>query len=290
MKKHPPAGRWIVPSFLILGLWVYLPAQTDPGDLWAEETAVQTDSMELNRDIIDQLMSQLEGEAPALAGQLRQWRKEDPFRFVLEIRRIALARNPKLARNPTRQPKAISEEPIEPSEPVRPAEWRQTQEKRIEEFMEWFKTAYPDKAEPLQQIRIKDYEDFLTRISSIRRRFEPLMRAEKRDPVLAKVLKKDIELQDQCVNLLSQIAAHSNNEKDRRGLIEQLTQVVANQFDIIIQKRRIQYATIESKIRQMQKEVEEQNKQLDELINKKDQLTKDRVRELLNPPAQSDKP
>lgn len=288
MRNPIRADYLTIPMLLILGLAIPSPAQTSAGDLWTEDTA-GAESLELNREIIDQLMTQLESESPALATQLRQWRKDDPFRFVLEIRRIALARNPKLARTAPRQPKSVLEDSAPAADTVRPGQWRETQEKRIEEFMEWFKTAYPDKAEPLQKIRSSDIEGFLTRISSIRRRFEPLMRAEKRDPALAKVMKKDIELQDLCGDLLSQIASIRDNDKDRRVLIEQLTRVVANQFDIIVQKRRMQYATIESKIQQMQKEVDEQNKQLDQLVQKKDQLTRDRVKELLNPPAKSDK-
>lgn len=265
-------------SFWLSLLGLPSPAQSIPPDLWEDETGGQTNSLELSRESIDQLLSKLDTESPDLARQLRQWRKDDPFRFVLEIRRIALARNPKAA---SRQPKTNAGDPAVPIDPIRQGQWRQNQEKLIAEFMDWFKAAYPDKATPLQQLHKKDYEEFLNRISAIRRRFEPLMRAEKRDPELAKILRKDIELQDLCGELLGKIAAAKN--KERRTLTEQLTRVVANQFDIIVQKRRLKYADIESKIGQMQKEVDEQKRQLDQLVQKKEQVTQDRVKELLTP-------
>ena len=278
---------------LLLGFWVCLmgvslPAQTIPDDLWEDETPGQTDSLELSRESIDQLLSKLDTESPALARQLRQWRKDDPFRFVLEIRRIALARNPKAAKAAGRQPKSVTGEIAVPVDPTRQGQWRQNQEKQIADFLEWFGAAYPEKAKPLQQLRKKDYEEFLNHISAVRRRFEPLMRTEKRDPELAKILRKDIELQDLCGELLGKIAAAK--DKDRRTLTEQLTRVVANQFDIIVQKRRMKYADIESKIGQMQKEVDEQKRQLDQLVQKKEQATQDRVKELLTPPDKPAKP
>jgi hypothetical protein len=269
---------------LLLGFWVCLlgvslPAQTIPDDLWEDETVGQPDSLELSRESIDQLLSKLDTESPDLARQLRQWRKDDPFRFVLEIRRIALARNPKAA---GRQPKSASGESVVPVEPMRQGQWRQNQEKQITEFMEWFRVAYPEKARPLQQLRKKDYEEFLNHISAVQRRFEPLMRAEKRNPELAKILRKDIELQDLCGELLGKIAAAK--DKERQTLTEQLKRIVANQFDIIVQKRKMKYADIETKIGQMQKEVDEQKRQLDQLVKKKEQATQDRVKELLTPP------
>jgi hypothetical protein len=275
---------------LLLGIWVCLmggslPAQTIPDDLWEDETPGQADSLELSRESIDQLLSKLDTESSDLARQLRQWRKDDPFRFVLEIRRIALARNPKAGKTAGRQPKSVTGELAVPVDPTRQGQWRQNQEKQIAEFMEWFRGAYPEKAKPLQQLRKKDYEEFLNHISAVQRRFEPLMQAEKRNPELARILRKDIELQDLCGELLGKIAAAK--DKDRRTLTEQLKRVVANQFDIIVQKRRMKYADIETKIGKMQKEVDEQKRQLDQLVQKKDQATQDRITELLSPP---DKP
>jgi hypothetical protein len=290
MNDLPGTGRL---RGLLLGFWICLmgiplPAQTIPDDLWEDETVGQPDSLELSRESIDQLLSKLDTESPDLARQLRQWRKDDPFRFVLEIRRIALARNPIAAKAAGRQPKSAAGETAVPVDPARQGQWRQNQEKQITEFMEWFRGAYPDKARPLQQLRKKDYEAFLNRISAVRRQFEPLMRAEKRDPELARILRKDIELQDLCGEVLGKIAAAK--DKDRRTLTEQLTRVVANQFDIIVQKRRLKYADIEAKIGQMQKEVDEQKRQLDQLVQKKDQATRDRVKELLTPPDKPAKP
>jgi hypothetical protein len=281
------------PRGVLLGLWFCLLAvpslaQTIPDDLWEDETPGPTNSLELSRDSIDQLLSKLDTESPDLARQLRQWRKEDPFRFVLEIRRIALARNPKAAKAAGRQPKSVAGESDVPVDPTRQGQWRQNQEKQIADFLEWFSVAYPEKANPVQQLRKKDYEGFLNHISAVRRRFEPLMRAEKRDPELAKILRKDIELQDLCGELLGKIAAAK--DKDRRTLTEQLTRVVANQFDIIVQKRKMKYADIETKIGQMQKEVDEQKRQLDQLVQKKEQVTQDRVKELLAPPEKPIKP
>jgi hypothetical protein len=282
MRTGTLAGCWIFSVTLLIGLTGVCPAQTG-ADLWADEPGGQTETVELNREFIDQLLVQLDKEAPALAQQLRQWRKDDPFRFVLEIRRIALARNPKLARTPTRQTRPAAENSVTEPNPDQSGQWQ----KRIDEFMEWFKTAYPDRAKPLEELRKSDMESFLTQISSVRRRFEPVMRAEKRDPELTKVLRKDIELQDQCSELLAKLT--KVEEKDRAQIADQLTKVVAAQFDIIIQKRRIQYATIETKIQQMKKEVDDQNKQLDQFLQKKDQLTRNRVLELTKPPAKPDK-
>lgn len=278
---------------LILGFWICLlgvpsSAQTIPDDLWEDETVGQTNSLELSRDTIDQLLLKLDTESPALARQLRQWRKDDPFRFVLEIRRIALARNPKAAKAAGRQSRSTSGEPAAGVNTNRQGQWRQNQEKQITEFMEWFGTAYPDKAKPFQQLRTTDYEEFLNRISAIQQRFEPLMQAEKRNPELARILRKDIELQDLCGDLLGKIAAA--NDKDRQTLTQQLKRVVANQFDIIVQKRRMKYADIEAKIGQMQKEVGVQKRQLDQLVKKKEQATQDRIKELLTPPEKPIKP
>ena len=105
------------------------------------------------------------------------------------------------------------------------------------------------------------------------------MRAQKNNPKLAEVLKKDIELIDERDNILK--ALLTAKPADRTDLILQLEEIVSARFDIIIEKKQLKYQELQDKLEKMRKDVELQRKELQKLKSKKDQTTKQRVEELL---------
>ncbi len=291
MNLFAAAFRFFLPLAVILAGTVTLPVfAAETVDLWSDDSEERIDTLELTKEKIDLILEAIEKQTPDQARQLHQWRKEDPFRFVVEIRRIAWAqRQLPQNRTATRTPKIpATESPAAPTESDNPVRWRETLEQRMEEFLVWFKIHNPVQEKALQELRKDDYEEFLNRVSSYRRRYEPIMRAEKRNPDLADALQKDIELQDMCSDLLGKIAVAK--DKDRNGLIEQLQKTVADQFDVIVRKRALKYDEIESKINQMQQEVRQQKRQLEQLVEKKDATTKERVQELLSSIERTKKP
>ena len=66
------------------------------------------------------------------------------------------------------------------------------------------------------------------------------MEAEKKNPVLAKILKENLELKWQRRKLLKKIR-DADNKNQKKELIAQLEEVVSKRFDLIVKRKHIEY-------------------------------------------------
>ncbi|MBN1123811.1 MAG: hypothetical protein JXA82_02310 [Sedimentisphaerales bacterium] len=275
--------RWYILAFSICITTLFLtPAwsqEPENEDIWSNEEE-KSNQVEITKDQVEAILNQLEKNQPRRAEELKRLRQEDAVKFALEIRQIA-----------QRMTQAREEEAVETKRPgtttrtertedmTRTDRWREYLLDRLEEYMAWLEKNFPERAAELNELRKIDAEDFVNKVAVSRRRYEPIMRAQQRSPKLAEALKTDVELQDRRDILLEKIA--TAKEEERSGLIEELTGVVSNRFDIIIQKKLIKFEELEIKIERMRQSLEAEKRQLQELVNQKPQSTKERVAELL---------
>ncbi|MBN1815783.1 MAG: hypothetical protein JW828_00390 [Sedimentisphaerales bacterium] len=257
------------------------PQEPESGNIWSDDEQ-KSESIQITKDQVEAILGQLKTSQPKRAEELEKLRKEDPIKFALEIRQIAQRQMQEQARQketaePKRPGSTTRTERVEDT--TRTDRWRDYLVDRLEEYMSWLEKNFPQQAAELNALSQSDPEEFVNKVAVSRRRYEPIMRAQQRSPKLAEALKADAELQDRRDMLLEKIA--TAKEQERAPLIEELTEIVGNRFDIIIQKRLIKFEELELKIEQMRQSLEMEKRQLQELVNQKPQSTRERVAELV---------
>jgi len=105
------------------------------------------------------------------------------------------------------------------------------------------------------------------------------MDTQKTNPELAKVLKQDIELQQQRSKLVKQLQSAPKKQKDK--IQKELKEVISLRFDIIIMKKQLQYEDLRKKLEKLQKEVQHRESELDKLKQKKPDAIGKRYEELV---------
>jgi len=149
------------------------------------------------------------------------------------------------------------------------------------DFISWLTENYPDKAERLQKLQQEDMEAYFGQLGSIMRTYKHIMKASKRNPELAGVLKEDLRLKKQRSELLAEIKA-ATDEGEKKQLENQLEKVVADRFELIIKRKQIQYEELLRKIEHLKEQVRERKNEVDSLKSQKADKVKERLEELLS--------
>jgi len=265
------------------------PAEAAAGqgaDIWTEDQQQQDQQLELTKEQIEELLKELDRTQPQRSKQLRELREQDPIQFALVIHQIARRQAEQAAeagRQGKQQPGQTGRQQTDQeSRQERAARFREYLLERLEEYMAWLEENAPAEAKRLEVLRPVDPEEFVNQVAISRRRYEPVMRAQKRNPELAKLMLEDIRLQDRRDGLLAQIA-EATDDGQRNKLVDQLAGVVSQRFDVIVKKRRIKFAEIESRIEKMRRSLQTQKAELQRLVHQKRRVTQQRLRELLQP-------
>lgn len=146
--------------------------------------------------------------------------------------------------------------------------------------LSWLEKNYPEKAEELKKIGNNQPDKFVQKIGQAMKVYGPVQKADKNNPELAKVLRKDIELQARRNHLLHQL--HSAKEDQRPEFLKELKEVVAARFDVIIQKKQIEYDHIRKRLDLLNKKLEQHGNELQKLKDEKDQSVDQRMKELID--------
>ncbi len=282
---------WNSPTgVVVLALLILCPlAAGQDESLWSAEGEQEIEQPLVTKAQIEALLEKWDQNQPQRARLFRQLREKDPIQFALTMHQIV--QRQQAAEPPTppgsRQAKDVApqgsrQEAQEESREARAARWRQYLMDQLGEYMAWLEENAPQEAERLEALRDADPEEFVNQVAVSRRRYEPVIRAQKRNPELAEVLMADIDLQDQRDTLLAEIALAQGPQRD--ALVEQLAEVVSRRFDVIVQKRHIKFAEIEARIEKMRQSLQAQKNELQRLTRQKQRVTQDRVKELLQPP------
>lgn len=237
-------------------------------DIWSDKPGRRPRQFELTKERIQEILKHLDQVDPERAKELRKLQKDKPKEFQSQIR--------KTIRQQTHTAQGREGKPQTRSWQGR---WQEHVKKRHEAFLEWLKKNYPIEAQRLTKLAEKDAEKYTKETAALRKRYEPVMRAEKRDPELAAVLKEDIELQNHRQKLLREIRKADKKEKDE--LVKQLEEIVNRRFDLIVIKKQLRYKELRKRLKKMQEDLTKRQAELQQLQQSKKKTTEQRLEELL---------
>jgi len=147
-------------------------------------------------------------------------------------------------------------------------------------FISWLEKNYPEEAEKLAKLRTGDSDVYLEQMRNIWKRFRAIMQAEEENPKIAEVLKEDLLLKDQRDRILARIKSAPDN-KMKNQLTEQLKEIVASRFDLIVKRKQLKYDQLRTKLQQLQKQAKQSEARLQQLEDSKDKQVEQRLKALL---------
>jgi hypothetical protein len=245
-------------------------APVSKDDIWQEVSFESEQDVDLDDPRIQRMLEEIRHSDPQKAEQMEKLRGEDPKKYA-ELIRIEI-------RNALK-PKAKPDNASGP-ESEKPSEWQEQLQKRHEYFMEWFSREYAVDYTELVKIRDTDAEKYVQRVMDMMTIYEPIQRAQRYNPPLADVMKQDIELQKQRDALLLQIRKAVAEEQTR--LLKELEALVAARFDIIVQKKELQYESLRRRLDKLEVQLDQQALDLENLKKNKAQTVEDHIRELMS--------
>lgn len=266
-------------------------------NIWAEAPApaIAPPPRQLTPEQIENILDRIEQRNPEKAQQLRQMQTDDPAAFEREINQMgekfrAAMRDRQSGDMDKGQMKPQGNRPegmpgnFDDMEKA-PKDGQQGKfHERImehkQEFEDWLKTNHPEEAVELEKLQDENQQAYRQKLMETMRKYGQIFRAEKENPELATVMKKDMELKDQSRELVDKInTATDTAEKEK--LTAQLQQVISERFDLIVKRKHLQVQDMEKKLTELQAKVAEKKASLTELEAKKEAEVKTRMEELL---------
>jgi len=137
------------------------------------------------------------------------------------------------------------------------------------EFLKWLAKNYPEESKKLAEIKnSKKPELFKRQLALKRSRYGRIFEASKRNPELAKVLKQDLQLQRRRNRLLRQIIS-TKDEAKKKELTNRLREVVSSRFDVVVQKKQIEYEQLLKKLEALKEQVKKSKAAVNKWTNAK---------------------
>lgn len=237
---------------------------------WEVEEAQRSEVMA--RRIIDAVKER----DPQRAEELQKLYDKSPESFWEELRREFRQRErdrqgpppPPGERRPSEMPPSRDDQD----------RWGERLKRRLDEFIQWLEKNDPEEAASLAELKEKDPDAYLAKSGEARRRYEPIMRAQRDNPELAKVLMKDMDLQKQQDDILRRL--RTADAKDKEAMTKELEQVISTRFDVILLKKQLMYDELYARLLKLQEELEKRQSELEVLKNSKEQNVQDRMKEL----------
>lgn len=213
----------------------------------------------------ERVMDRLRETDPEKAEQLERLRQEDPNMFKAELREV-MREHFRQRRYEGAGPGERGEGPWSGGEPgERPDKGGRGRERgprsmqeRHREFIEWLETNYPEEANELANLRDKQggRADYERRLGLCRRRYGRLFEATRENPELAKLLKEDFALKQERHKLIGKLR-RGGDDNARKDLTEQLKQVVSKRFDLIVQRKQLEYEQLLKRLERLKLRVKE---------------------------------
>jgi len=252
-------------------------AESKTPDIWTdEEPLMLEDPWSLRR--IEGFLSRLEQDNPQRVEQLRKLQQENPEIFQKQLREELQKMQPPQPRpGGPEGPQGFYPQRSGP-EGGRGGRWAEHFQRRHDEFIQWLEKNNPELAGELAQIKDKDPVAYFTQVMEARRKYDPILEAEKNNPELAQVLKEDLLLQKQRDELIKKTRNAQGAEKEQ--YIRDLRELVSRRFDLIVQKKTLQYQELEKRLKRLQKELEKRQAEVVKLKGAKEQAVNDHVKEL----------
>jgi hypothetical protein len=154
------------------------------------------------------------------------------------------------------------------------------------EFLEWLEKNYPEQAQQLAKVQEEaDTAQYDRTLSLLMKRYRRLFQAVRDNPEMADLLKKDFELKEQRDQILRQLR-RAKDASVREDLTARLEEVLSKRFDVIVQRKQMEYEQLLKKLERLKQQVQRSEAEVNEWQKPdfKDQSIKARVKDLLNPP------
>lgn len=158
---------------------------------------------------------------------------------------------------------------------------RHNVQEREAELMSWLEQNDPNKAKELKALKEKDVKAYARRMMFEMRNYWGIMDAQRTNPALAEVLKKDMVLRQQRSELLEKYKA-AKDDAAKAEIKEQLKEVLGQRFDLIVQKKQLRYEDLKKRLEQLQEDLKKSQTELEGLKGKKEQQVQKHLEELLN--------
>jgi len=277
-------------------------------NFWSEDAANwEQGHFELTQERIERVMGRLAQTDPNKAEELKQLQGKDPEKFKTELKEVMKERFAKRLREhmqersghqmenrgmpsgPNNMPPTPGAEGM-PVGPGGPDSDRPFGHGRMlhgmgmggtDEYLKWLKENYADEAEKLSELNAKDPNLYWKQLGLSLKKYGRIAEAARENPRLAEVLKKDLELKEQQDKLLGEFEAAG--DKDKEALVGSLKEVINNRFDVIVERKQIEYEELLKKLDGLKNEVETRKAKMEKWkdANFKAESVKARLEELL---------
>ena len=256
---------------------------------WEEKPPGEHKAFEMTQDRIERIMARLKETDPEKAKELEQLRQTNPEQFKTEIRKIARQQiAKKVGKEMGRQagpggPHGPGAAPPIPGSPGEAPGWGMRFRERQDNYLKWLGENYPQEAEKLSELQKENPDLYHRQLGLGWKRYGRIMEAEEENPQLAAVLKKDLELKAERQELLRKIGS-AGDEKEKQKLIAELQEVVSARYDLIVQRKQIEYEQLRERLAKLQKEVERSEAAVEKWKDPefKKSSVKEHVEELVN--------
>jgi hypothetical protein len=256
--------------------------------------------------MIDRAMSRLRQNDPEKADRLEQLREKDPERFKAELREVMRehfrARH-KEGMEPDERPRKPKPPPRRPGEPgegprfrgrsegehrgkgrPRPGRGGTPMHRLRREFLEWLEKDYPEQAQELAKLKEADPDQYDRTLSLSMKRYQRLFQAVRDNPKMADLLKEDFELKQQRDQILRRLR-RAKDDAVRKDLTARLEAVLNERFDVIVQRKQMEYEQLLKKLERLKQQVQKSEAEVNKWKEPdfKNQSIKARVEQLINP-------
>ena len=261
----------------------------DKEDIWSEDTAKgEHGRPELTTERIERIMKRLAETDPNKAEELKQPQAKDPEKFKTELREAMREQfGKRIKERMEKQTEPISPDGMPPemgmrrrSEPF--GRGHMPPEMDIDKYLDWLKGNYPADAEKLAELSKGDPNVYWKQLGLSLKKYGKIAEAAGENPRLAEVLKKDLVLRQQQDKLLEEIKAAG--DKDKEGLVKNLKEVLNNRFDVIVERKQIEYEQLSERLEMLKKDIEHRKAEMEKWKDAKfkDDSVKARIDELLD--------
>ncbi|MBN1392486.1 MAG: hypothetical protein JW947_06765 [Sedimentisphaerales bacterium] len=261
-------------------------------DIWSEEAAKwEHGQPELTAERIERIINRLAETDPAKAEELKQLKEKDSEKFRAEFREVMREQFGKRMRKRGEQRGEKLNEPIapgdmpvrRPSEPFGPGHVMPEMGMRwkYDKYLEWLKENYAEEAKKLEGLSKKDPEIYWKHLGFSLKKYGKIAEAARENPRLAEVLKKDLVLRQQQDKLLEEI--ESADDKEKEELANELKGAISNRFDVIVERKQIEYEQLLERLERLKKDVKERKAKMEKWKDAKfkEDSVKARLEELL---------
>ncbi len=245
--------------------------------------------MFMNDDkMVARILERIAQNDPTEAERLEQLREDNPGQFKEELREAVSAHrhqdNLQESARPQGRRRRSSHQNMRPMSKGQAGRAKERARGRLEykeqELIGWLEKNEPEKAKELSELKAKDRGKYRRMISIEMKKYRGIIEAEKTNPELAKLLKKDLELKVQRNKLIKKIAASTNND-EKEALDEELEDVISDRFDVILKKKQMRYDDLAKRLEELKKKVKQSKSELDNFKDKKSEYISERAKSLL---------